>query len=159
RTDAWLSSANPSAALRRLVSESRAGVERALRAQSADAAAAGAEPPAVRVLGRPVLCRAPFALLLEPADERGEGGGGDGEGGAGRVLGTADGYACACCLGYLHARVAVTAARVGRLPPDVRRGHRVPPGSVVSPWTRSRERSGSSATASTLRKSVLKTSS
>ncbi|NED18039.1 aminopeptidase N [Streptomyces sp. SID9913] len=42
RTDAWLSSANPSAALRRLVSESRAGVERALRAQSADAAAAGA---------------------------------------------------------------------------------------------------------------------
>ncbi|MFJ9179718.1 aminopeptidase N [Streptomyces sp. NPDC102360] len=36
-TDAWLSSAEPSAALRRLVSESRAGVERALRAQSADA--------------------------------------------------------------------------------------------------------------------------
>ncbi|MEU1005528.1 aminopeptidase N [Streptomyces tibetensis] len=41
RTDAWLASAEPSAALRRLVSESRAGVERALRAQRADAAAAG----------------------------------------------------------------------------------------------------------------------
>ena len=40
-TDAWLASAEPSAALRRLVSESRAGVERALRAQAADAAAAG----------------------------------------------------------------------------------------------------------------------
>ncbi|MER5765865.1 aminopeptidase N [Streptomyces sp. NPDC002082] len=39
-TDAWLSSAEPNAALRRLVSESRAGVERALRAQAADAAAA-----------------------------------------------------------------------------------------------------------------------
>ncbi|MEU1124467.1 aminopeptidase N [Streptomyces sp. NPDC005899] len=39
-TDAWLESAQPSAALRRLVSESRAGVERALRAQAADAAAA-----------------------------------------------------------------------------------------------------------------------
>ena len=39
RTDAWLSSAEPTAALRRLVSESRAGVERALRAQRADAAA------------------------------------------------------------------------------------------------------------------------
>ncbi|GAA4801192.1 aminopeptidase N [Streptomyces ziwulingensis] len=37
RTDAWLTSAEPSAALRRLVSESRAGVERALRAQAADA--------------------------------------------------------------------------------------------------------------------------
>ncbi|OPF78030.1 aminopeptidase N [Streptomyces antioxidans] len=36
-TDAWLASAEPSAALRRLVTESRAGVERALRAQSADA--------------------------------------------------------------------------------------------------------------------------
>ncbi|GAA3094476.1 aminopeptidase N [Streptomyces rectiviolaceus] len=36
-TDAWLSSANPSAALRRLITESRAGVERALRAQAADA--------------------------------------------------------------------------------------------------------------------------
>ncbi|MEU4996392.1 aminopeptidase N [Streptomyces sp. NPDC021622] len=36
-TDAWLSSASPSAALRRLITESRAGVERALRAQSADA--------------------------------------------------------------------------------------------------------------------------
>ncbi|MFJ9126656.1 aminopeptidase N [Streptomyces sp. NPDC102340] len=35
-TDAWLSSADPSAALRRLVSESRAGVERALKAQDAD---------------------------------------------------------------------------------------------------------------------------
>ncbi|MFF7376005.1 aminopeptidase N [Streptomyces massasporeus] len=41
RTDAWLASAEPTAALRRLVSESRAGVERALRAQRADAAAAG----------------------------------------------------------------------------------------------------------------------
>ncbi|MFE1251825.1 aminopeptidase N [Streptomyces sp. NPDC058735] len=40
RTDAWLSSAEPNAALRRLVSESRAGVERALRAQRADATAA-----------------------------------------------------------------------------------------------------------------------
>jgi aminopeptidase N len=38
RTDAWLASAEPNAALRRLVSESRAGVERALRAQAADAA-------------------------------------------------------------------------------------------------------------------------
>ncbi|MFI0240085.1 aminopeptidase N [Streptomyces sp. NPDC016845] len=37
RTDEWLASASPSAALRRLVSESRAGVERALRAQAADA--------------------------------------------------------------------------------------------------------------------------
>ncbi|MFF3642410.1 aminopeptidase N [Streptomyces sp. NPDC002564] len=36
-TDAWLASAEPSAALRRLVTESRAGVERALRARSADA--------------------------------------------------------------------------------------------------------------------------
>ncbi|QEU94346.1 aminopeptidase N [Streptomyces kanamyceticus] len=35
-TDAWLASAEPSAALRRLVTESRAGVERALRARSAD---------------------------------------------------------------------------------------------------------------------------
>ncbi|WP_326630333.1 aminopeptidase N [Streptomyces sp. NBC_01318] len=41
-TDAWLDSAEPSAALRRLVSESRAGVERALKAQAADAAAATA---------------------------------------------------------------------------------------------------------------------
>ncbi|MFY1676897.1 MULTISPECIES: aminopeptidase N [unclassified Streptomyces] len=39
RTDAWLSEAEPSAALRRLVSESRSGVERALRARAADAAA------------------------------------------------------------------------------------------------------------------------
>ncbi|MEV5909810.1 aminopeptidase N [Streptomyces chartreusis] len=39
KTDDWLSSAQPNAALRRLVSESRAGVERALRAQEADAAA------------------------------------------------------------------------------------------------------------------------
>ncbi|MFF7363090.1 aminopeptidase N [Streptomyces sp. NPDC008125] len=38
-TDAWLASAEPNAALRRLMSESRAGVERALRAQAADAAA------------------------------------------------------------------------------------------------------------------------
>ncbi|MFF8989821.1 aminopeptidase N [Streptomyces sp. NPDC014983] len=39
RTDAWLASAEPGAALRRLVSESRAGVERALKAQAADCAA------------------------------------------------------------------------------------------------------------------------
>ncbi|MBW5480716.1 aminopeptidase N [Streptomyces bambusae] len=39
-TDAWLSSAEPNAALRRLVSESRAGIERALKAQAADAASA-----------------------------------------------------------------------------------------------------------------------
>ncbi|MER5767059.1 aminopeptidase N [Streptomyces sp. NPDC001985] len=39
-TDAWLESAEPTAALRRLVSESRSGVERALRAQAADAASA-----------------------------------------------------------------------------------------------------------------------
>ncbi|MFD9486937.1 aminopeptidase N [Streptomyces sp. NPDC059991] len=38
-TDAWLASAAPNASLRRLISESRAGVERALRAQEADAAA------------------------------------------------------------------------------------------------------------------------
>ncbi|MEV3992974.1 aminopeptidase N [Streptomyces sp. NPDC049837] len=36
-TDAWLASAEPNAALRRLVSESRAGIERALKAQAADA--------------------------------------------------------------------------------------------------------------------------
>ncbi|MEW1641706.1 MULTISPECIES: aminopeptidase N [unclassified Streptomyces] len=40
RTDAWLASAEPNAALRRLVSESRSGVERALKAQAADATAA-----------------------------------------------------------------------------------------------------------------------
>ncbi|MDN3022856.1 aminopeptidase N [Streptomyces sp. S.PB5] len=39
RTDTWLATAEPNAALRRLVSESRAGVERALKAQAADAAA------------------------------------------------------------------------------------------------------------------------
>jgi aminopeptidase N len=39
RTDEWLAAAEPNAALRRLVSESRAGVERALRAQAADARA------------------------------------------------------------------------------------------------------------------------
>lgn len=39
QTDGWLASAEPNAALRRLVSESRAGVERALKAQAADAAA------------------------------------------------------------------------------------------------------------------------
>ncbi|MFI1253519.1 aminopeptidase N [Streptomyces netropsis] len=39
-TDAWLASAAPNAALRRLVTESRAGVERALKARAADAAAA-----------------------------------------------------------------------------------------------------------------------
>ncbi len=38
-TDAWLASAEPNAALRRLVTEQRAGVERALRAQAADRAA------------------------------------------------------------------------------------------------------------------------
>ncbi|SCK20388.1 Membrane alanyl aminopeptidase . Metallo peptidase. MEROPS family M01 [Streptomyces sp. WMMB 714] len=38
-TDAWLERAQPGAALRRLVTESRAGVERALRAQRADAEA------------------------------------------------------------------------------------------------------------------------
>ncbi|MYS24727.1 aminopeptidase N [Streptomyces sp. DvalAA-14] len=38
-TDAWLASAQPVAALRRLVVESRAGVERALKAQQVDAAA------------------------------------------------------------------------------------------------------------------------
>lgn len=42
KTDTWLVSAEPNAALRRLVSESRAGVERALKAQAADAAAATA---------------------------------------------------------------------------------------------------------------------
>ncbi|MEV0265103.1 aminopeptidase N [Streptomyces sp. NPDC050617] len=36
-TDAWLASAEPSAALRRLVTESRASVERSLKAQAADA--------------------------------------------------------------------------------------------------------------------------
>jgi aminopeptidase N len=41
KTDTWLSAAEPNAALRRLVSESRAGIERALKAQAADAAAAG----------------------------------------------------------------------------------------------------------------------
>ncbi|MEU5159519.1 aminopeptidase N [Streptomyces sp. NPDC020875] len=39
-TDAWLAEAEPNAALRRLISESRAGVERALRARAADEAAA-----------------------------------------------------------------------------------------------------------------------
>ncbi|MGW3465437.1 ERAP1-like C-terminal domain-containing protein, partial [Streptomyces olivaceoviridis] len=38
KTDAWLASAEPTAALRRLVSESRAGIERALKAQAADTA-------------------------------------------------------------------------------------------------------------------------
>ncbi|GAA2597158.1 aminopeptidase N [Streptomyces axinellae] len=38
-TDAWLAAAEPSAALRRLMTESRAGVERALCAQAADEAA------------------------------------------------------------------------------------------------------------------------
>lgn len=42
RTDEWLASAEPSAALRRLVSESRSGVERALKAQAADAQGATA---------------------------------------------------------------------------------------------------------------------
>ncbi|MFJ3905700.1 aminopeptidase N [Streptomyces sp. NPDC090025] len=39
-TDAWLTAADPSPALRRMVTESRAGVERALKARAADAAAA-----------------------------------------------------------------------------------------------------------------------
>ncbi|WP_328683314.1 aminopeptidase N [Streptomyces sp. NBC_00343] len=39
RTDTWLTTAEPNAALRRLVSESRSGVERALKAQAADATA------------------------------------------------------------------------------------------------------------------------
>ncbi|RBM18071.1 aminopeptidase N [Streptomyces sp. PT12] len=38
-TDAWLATAEPTPALRRLVTEARAGVERALHAQAADAAA------------------------------------------------------------------------------------------------------------------------
>ncbi len=38
-TDAWLASAEPAPALRRMVVECRAGVERALRAQAADRAA------------------------------------------------------------------------------------------------------------------------
>ncbi|MFI9718238.1 aminopeptidase N [Streptomyces sp. NPDC052396] len=38
-TDAWLATAEPAAGLRRLVTEARAGVERALKAQAADAAA------------------------------------------------------------------------------------------------------------------------
>ncbi|MEU9134790.1 aminopeptidase N [Streptomyces sp. NPDC048404] len=42
KTDAWLASAEPNASLRRLVSESRSGVERALKAQAADARAATA---------------------------------------------------------------------------------------------------------------------
>jgi aminopeptidase N len=39
KTDAWLASPEPPPALRRLVSEARAGIERALKAQAADAAA------------------------------------------------------------------------------------------------------------------------
>ncbi|MFI9582051.1 aminopeptidase N [Streptomyces sp. NPDC052236] len=39
-TDAWLASAEPKPALRRMILESRSGVERALKAQAADAAAA-----------------------------------------------------------------------------------------------------------------------
>ncbi|WUD75306.1 aminopeptidase N [Streptomyces sp. NBC_00510] len=38
-TDAWLTAADPAPALRRMVTECRAGVERALKAQAADAAA------------------------------------------------------------------------------------------------------------------------
>ncbi|WP_225821356.1 aminopeptidase N [Streptomyces naphthomycinicus] len=40
RTDTWLETAEPNAALRRLVSESRSGIERALKAQAADATTA-----------------------------------------------------------------------------------------------------------------------
>ncbi|MFJ3229672.1 aminopeptidase N [Streptomyces sp. NPDC086787] len=39
QTDTWLTTAAPNAALRRLVSESRSGIERALKAQAADATA------------------------------------------------------------------------------------------------------------------------
>ena len=39
-TDAWLAAAEPVPALRRMMIEARAGVERALRAQAADRAAA-----------------------------------------------------------------------------------------------------------------------
>ncbi|MFI1409508.1 aminopeptidase N [Streptomyces sp. NPDC020707] len=46
KADEWLASAEPSAALRRLISESRSGVERALRAQAADTAASAATPSA-----------------------------------------------------------------------------------------------------------------
>ncbi|MEV6018339.1 aminopeptidase N [Streptomyces sp. f51] len=42
KTDEWLAAAEPNAALRRLVSESRSGVERALKAQAADARSATA---------------------------------------------------------------------------------------------------------------------
>jgi aminopeptidase N len=44
-TDAWLASADPSPALRRLVTEARSGIERSLRAQAADAAAGAATQP------------------------------------------------------------------------------------------------------------------
>ncbi|MFF4348607.1 aminopeptidase N [Streptomyces sp. NPDC001530] len=44
KTDAWLASAEPNAALRRLISESRSGIERALKAQAADAQAASEQP-------------------------------------------------------------------------------------------------------------------
>ncbi|MCW8099561.1 aminopeptidase N [Streptomyces tauricus] len=44
KTDEWLASAEPSAALRRLISESRSGVERALKAQAADTAASASTP-------------------------------------------------------------------------------------------------------------------
>ncbi|MFB7776608.1 aminopeptidase N [Streptomyces bauhiniae] len=40
KTDTWLTSVDPTPALRRLISESRAGVERALKAQRADGASA-----------------------------------------------------------------------------------------------------------------------
>ncbi|MCE7079245.1 aminopeptidase N [Streptomyces sp. ST2-7A] len=42
RTDAWLAAAGPGAALRRLVTENRAGVVRAMRAREADSRAGGA---------------------------------------------------------------------------------------------------------------------
>ncbi|MEU6029833.1 aminopeptidase N [Streptomyces tauricus] len=44
KTDEWLALAEPSAALRRLISESRSGVERALKAQAADTAASASTP-------------------------------------------------------------------------------------------------------------------
>ncbi|MFB7701376.1 aminopeptidase N, partial [Streptomyces niveus] len=44
-TDAWLASASPNAALRRLMSESRAGVERAMRAQAAEGGGGGRPAP------------------------------------------------------------------------------------------------------------------
>ncbi|MGW5447348.1 aminopeptidase N, partial [Streptomyces asiaticus] len=49
-TDAWLASAEPTAALRRLVTESRAGIDRALRAQAAPGRAVEDDRRRVRLL-------------------------------------------------------------------------------------------------------------